>query len=520
MFNKILVANRGEIACRVMKTAKKLGVNTVSVFSDADRYSKHVQMSDEGYHIGGSTPLSSYLKMENVLNAALKSGAQGIHPGYGFLSENPTFTDMCEQAGVKFIGPPSSAMIQMASKSQSKDIMIAANVPVTPGYHGKNQDPAYLLEQAKQIKFPIMIKAVMGGGGKGMKISRSESDFYEQLESAKREAKNAFNDEVVLLEKYIERPKHYEIQVFGDQYGNYVYLFERDCSIQRRHHKIIEEAPSAITPEQRHDMGTKACAAARAVGYVNAGTVEFLYDCDTKNFYFMEMNTRLQVEHPITEEITGVDLVEWQLKVACGEPLPLTQDQLKIRGHAIEARVYSEDPFTFLPGRGTVDYYREPAFARVDSGVQKGTDVGIFYDPMISKLIVWGEDRNIAVQKMRKAIAEYKIGGLVTNLPFLKRVIDHPEFSEFDYDLQFIAKHQDNLIPKEMVVGENQLVSSIFLFANYNNVAESQKLPNDFTNFRVNNNVTKHFNIDVTYAYSTHEALIKVKFKILKNIYF
>lgn len=511
MFNKILVANRGEIACRVMKTAQKLGVSTVSVFSDADRLSKHVQLSDEGYHIGGSTPLESYLKMENVLDAALKSGAQGIHPGYGFLSENPTFTDMCEQAGVKFIGPPSSAMIKMASKSESKDIMIAAGVPCTPGYHGENQDPEFLLEQAKNIKFPVMIKAVMGGGGKGMKISRSEKDFFEQLESAKREARNAFDDEEVLIEKYIERPKHYEIQVFGDQHGNYVYLFERDCSIQRRHQKIIEEAPSAISPEQRHDMGTKACEAARAVGYVNAGTVEFLYDCDTKDFYFMEMNTRLQVEHPVSEEITGVDLVEWQLKVASGEPLPMTQDQLKINGHAIEARVYSEDPFTFLPGRGTVNFYREPDFARVDSGVEQGTDVGIFYDPMISKLIVWGEDRNIAVQKMRKAISEYKIGGLVTNLPFLKRVIDHPDFAEFDYDLQFIDQYQEALIPEKMIVGENQLLSAIFLFANFNNVAESQNLPKDFVNFRVNHNITKSFKIDVNYAHSTSEAYITVR---------
>ena len=511
MFKKILIANRGEIACRVMRTANKLGVSTVSVFSDADRSSKHVAQSDEGYHIGGNTPLQSYLRMENVLDAALRSGAQGIHPGYGFLSENPTFADMCEQAQIKFIGPPSSAMRRMASKSESKDIMIAAGVPVTPGYHGANQDPQYLLEQAKKIQFPVMIKAVMGGGGKGMKISRSEHDFIEQLESAKREGRNAFNDDVVLIEKYIERPKHYEIQVFGDQYGNYVYLFERDCSIQRRHQKIIEEAPSAITPEQRHDMGTKACAAARAVGYVNAGTVEFLYDCDTKNFYFMEMNTRLQVEHPISEEITGVDLVEWQLKVASGEPLPLNQSQLRINGHAIEARVYSEDPFTFLPGKGTVDYYREPSFARVDSGVQKGTDVGIFYDPMISKLIVWGEDRNIALQKMRKAIAEYKIGGLVTNLPLLKRIVDNQDFSKFDYDLQFISKFQDELIPKKITAGENQLISSIFLFSNYNNVESSRALPNEFANFRVNHSVKKHFDIDVTYAYSTSEAIINVR---------
>lgn len=507
MFNKILIANRGEIACRVMKTASKLGVSTVSVFSDADRYSKHVKMSDEGYHIGGSTPLESYLQQERVLEAALKSGAEGIHPGYGFLSENPNFSDMCEREGVKFIGPPSSAMIQMASKSDSKDIMIAAGVPVTPGYHGDNQDPDFLLEKAKEIKFPVMIKAVMGGGGKGMKISWSEKDFMAQLESAKRESAKSFSDDRVLIERYVQRPKHYEIQVFGDSHGNYVYLFERDCSIQRRHQKIIEEAPSSVTEEQRRDMGQKAVDAARAVGYVNAGTVEFLYDLDSEEFFFMEMNTRLQVEHPISEEITGVDLVEWQLKVASGQTLPLSQDELKINGHALEARVYSEDPFTFLPGRGTVDYYSEPKWARVDSGVEQGSDVGIFYDPMISKLIVWGEDRTIATQKLRKALSEYKIGGLVTNLPFLKRVVDHSRFEDYSYDLSFIEENQDVLIPKEVLIQDLNLATACYLTAFFTDV---QTFPSDLANFRVNHSLAKSFSLNIDYAYSQHESILRV----------
>lgn len=508
MFNKILIANRGEIACRVMRTAKRLGVSTVSVFSDADRYSKHVKLSDEGYHIGGPTPLESYLQMERVLEAALVSGAEGIHPGYGFLSENPTFSDMCEKAGVKFIGPPSKAMIQMASKSDSKDIMIAAGVPVTPGYHGANQDPKFLLEKAKEIKFPVMIKAVMGGGGKGMKISWSEKDFMDQLESAKRESAKSFSDDRVLIERYVQRPKHYEIQVVGDSHGNYAYLFERDCSIQRRHQKIIEEAPSSITEEQRRDMGRKAVDAARAVGYVNAGTVEFLYDLDSKEFFFMEMNTRLQVEHPITEEITGVDLVEWQLKIASGQELPLKQEDLRINGHALEARVYSEDPFTFLPGRGTVDYYSEPQWARVDSGVELGSDVGIYYDPMISKLIVWGEDRTIATQKLRRALSEYKIGGLVTNLPFLKRLVDHKKFEDYSYDLKFIEENTEDLIPTDVQIPDLNLAVACYLSAFYKN---TEAFPSTLTNFRVNHSLTKHFNLNIDYAYSQNESILDVK---------
>lgn len=441
-------------------------METVAVFSDADRHSRHVNLSDEAYHIGAPPPLESYLSMDKIINAALKSGSQGIHPGYGFLSENPTFSDMCKSAKIKFIGPPASAMEKMASKSDSKDIMLKAGVPCTPGYHGENQDPQFLLNEAKKIKYPIIIKAVKGGGGKGMKICWNDKEFIENLDSAKREALKSFGDERVLLEKYVTRPRHYEIQVFGDNFGNYSYLFERDCSIQRRHQKVIEEAPSGLTPEQRAHMGKTAVEAARAVGYINAGTVEFLYDCDTKEFYFMEMNTRLQVEHPITEMITGQDLVEWQLRIASGERLPKLQHELSINGHAIEARVYSEDPFSFLPGKGIIDYYKEPEDARIDSGILKGSDVGIFYDPMISKLIVWGSDRRAAVQKIRKAISDYKIGGLVTNLPLLHRLTHHEIFEDFSYDLKFIEEQKKVLVPSDIAVGEDVLITAAYVMLN------------------------------------------------------
>ena len=390
--------------------------------------------------------------------------------------------------------------------------MLKANVPCTPGYHGDNQDPEYLLEEAKKIQFPVMIKAVMGGGGKGMKISRSADDFMEQLESAKRESRKSFSDDKVLIEKYITRPKHYEVQVVGDSFGNYAYLFERDCSIQRRHQKIIEEAPSALTPEQRKDMGEKAVAAAKAVGYVNAGTVEFLYDMDTKNFYFMEMNTRLQVEHPISEEITGVDLVEWQLKIASGQKLPKTQDQLKINGHALEARIYSEDPFTFLPGRGTIDFYSEPKDARVDSGVELGSGVGIYYDPMISKLIVHGEDRTIAVQKLKKALVEYNIGGLVTNIPFLKRVCDNKDFANFDYDLQFIEENFKELVPEGIQVDDWSLVAGLILSAFHEGTGNKNSLPSSLKNFRINHQITKKLKNEFSYSHSQNESRLTVKY--------
>ncbi len=514
MFKRILIANRGEIACRIIDTARKLGVETVAVYSDADKNSRHVAMSDQALHIGESPPLKSYLKMDRIVEAALKSGAQGVHPGYGFLSQNGRFADLCEANKVKFIGPPGHSMDKMGSKSESKDIMIKAGVPVTPGYHGSNQDPQFLLQEAHKIKFPVMIKAVMGGGGKGMKVAWNDKEFLENLESARREARDSFGDDRMLLEKYVQRPRHYEIQVFGDVHGNYVYLFERDCSIQRRHQKVIEEAPSGLTQEQRQRMGKIACDAARAVGYVNAGTVEFLYDCETKEFYFMEMNTRLQVEHPVTEMITGLDLVEWQLKIASGQRLPKLQDELRINGHSIEARVYSEDPFNFLPGGGRVDYYKEPANVRIDSGVLHGSEIGIHYDPMISKLIVWGQDRNIAVQKMRKAISEYKIGGLVTNLPLLKRLVDHPKFEDFSYDLKFIEEYSKDLIPKTITITDDTLIAAAFAAVNSLNdkvIALHQLVAqHPLFNFRVNHQFSNHFNLQITNAHSKWEVSVTV----------
>lgn len=515
MFKRILVANRGEIACRIVRTAKKLGVESVAVFSDADRHSKHVAMSDHAVHIGSAAPLESYLKMDNIVAAALKTGSQGIHPGYGFLSQNGRFADLCEEKKIKFIGPSGQAMDKMGSKSESKDIMIKAGVPVTPGYHGSNQDPDFLLQEARKIKYPVMIKAVMGGGGKGMKVAWNDKEFVENLQSAKREALKSFGDDRVLLEKFVTRPRHYEIQVFGDNFGNYAYLFERDCSIQRRHQKVIEEAPSGLTPAQRESMGKTACEAARAVGYVNAGTVEFLYDLDTKEFYFMEMNTRLQVEHPVTEMITGLDLVEWQLRIACGERLPKLQNELKINGHALEARVYSEDPFTFLPGRGTIEYYKEPENARVDSGVLLGSEVGIWYDPMISKLIVWGEDRQTAIGKLNKALGEYKIGGLVTNLPLLKRIVNQKDFKDFNYDLKFMEEYANDLIPTTITISNESLVAGVF--AALNSSGEGLAPENDLSNFRLNYNFSKNFNLEIRNAYSQSKALLGFKGKLTEN---
>lgn len=515
MFKRILVANRGEIACRIVRTAKKLGVESVAVFSDADRHSKHVTMSDHAVHIGSAAPLESYLKMDNIVAAALKTGSQGIHPGYGFLSQNGRFADLCEEKKIKFIGPSGQAMDKMGSKSESKDIMIKAGVPVTPGYHGSNQDPDFLLQEARKIKYPVMIKAVMGGGGKGMKVAWNDKEFVENLQSAKREALKSFGDDRVLLEKFVTRPRHYEIQVFGDNFGNYAYLFERDCSIQRRHQKVIEEAPSGLTPAQRESMGKTACEAARAVGYVNAGTVEFLYDLDTKEFYFMEMNTRLQVEHPVTEMITGLDLVEWQLRIACGERLPKLQHELKINGHALEARVYSEDPFTFLPGRGTIEYYREPENARVDSGVLLGSEVGIWYDPMISKLIVWGEDRQTAIGKLNKALGEYKIGGLVTNLPLLKRIVNQKDFKDFNYDLKFMEEYANDLIPTTITISNESLVAGVF--AALNSTGQGLTPENDLSNFRLNYNFSKNFNLEIRNAYSQSKALLGFKGKLVEN---
>ena len=450
MFDKILIANRGEIACRVIKTARRLGIRTVAVYSEADAGARHVALADEAYPIGPSPARQSYLVVEKIINAAKRSGAQAIHPGYGFLSENAGFAEACAQAGIVFIGPPPSAIRAMGSKSAAKALMESSGVPLVPGYHGADQDPAVLAAAAERIGYPVLIKASAGGGGKGMRIVESAAGFAAALASAKREASSSFGDDQVLVEKYLTKPRHIEIQVFADSHGNIVSLFERDCSIQRRHQKVVEEAPAPfMAPERRRSMGEAACAAARAIGYVGAGTVEFIAEGDA--FYFMEMNTRLQVEHPVTEAITGQDLVEWQLRVAAGGTLPLSQDQLSISGHAIEVRIYAEDPARdFLPSIGTLAHLRAPEegpHVRVDTGIRAGDTISVHYDPMIAKLIVWDQDRPAAVRRLRRALADYEIVGVTTNIGFLAAIAAHPAFAAAELDTGFIGRHGADLFP-------------------------------------------------------------------------
>ncbi|RHY49598.1 hypothetical protein DYB30_001231, partial [Aphanomyces astaci] len=412
MFSKILIANRGEIACRVQRTAKKLGVRTVAVYSDADANAQHVKMADEAYRLGPPPAAESYLLFDEILRIAKESGAQAIHPGYGFLSENAAFAKACATAGVEFIGPPVAAIEAMGSKSASKDIMIAAGVPVTPGYHGDDQSFERIKAESAKIGYPVLLKAVLGGGGKGMRIVDREEDLKDNMEACVREAKASFASTDILVEKYLRRPRHVELQIFGDKHGNVVHLFERDCSVQRRHQKVLEEAPAPhMSDALRKKMGDAAVAAAKAVGYVGAGTVEFLLDED-ESFYFMEMNTRLQVEHPVTEFITKQDLVELQLKVAAGQALPVRQDDLRIHGHAIEARIYAENPYNnFLPGSGTLHHLRLPPLTdsvRVDTGILQGDAVSIFYDPMIAKLVVHAPTRKEAIQGLVQALGQYQ----------------------------------------------------------------------------------------------------------------
>lgn len=458
MFTKILIANRGEIACRVIKTARQMGILTVAVYSDADANSLHVSMADEAIYLGPSPSRESYLLSEKVIAAALKTGAQAIHPGYGFLSENSDFCKMCSANNIIFIGPPVAAIEAMGSKSAAKSIMEKANVPLVPGYHGDNQSRDIIKEAADKMGYPVLLKATAGGGGKGMRQVWSEAEFDEALAGAKRESLSSFGDDSMLVEKYLTQPRHVEIQVFCDNFGNCVYLFERDCSVQRRHQKVIEEAPApGMTEELRQKMGEAAIKSAQAIGYQGAGTVEFLLDIDG-SFYFMEMNTRLQVEHPVTEMITGQDLVEWQLRVASGEPLPLQQDQLKIHGHAFEARIYAEDPNNdFLPATGILNYLLPPEedeHVRVDTGVCQGDEVSVFYDPMIAKLIVWGENRDKALQRLAKALIEYRIKGVTTNIDFLYNLATAKPFKEADLDTGFIEKHH-RLIFKDNELNEN-----------------------------------------------------------------
>jgi 3-methylcrotonyl-CoA carboxylase alpha subunit len=463
MFKKILIANRGEIACRVAATARRMAIQSVAVYSDADAGAKHVGFCDEAIHIGGSAPKDSYLRWERIIEAAKATGAEAIHPGYGFLSENEEFAQACADAGLVFIGPPASAIKAMGLKAESKQLMEKAGVPLVPGYHGSDQDPALLKREADRIGYPVLIKASAGGGGKGMRAVEKTEDFEAALASCKREAINSFGDDAVLVEKYAQRPRHIEIQVFGDTHGNYVYLFERDCSVQRRHQKVLEEAPApGMTEAMRKQMGEAAVAAARAVNYVGAGTVEFIVEQradGSMNFFFMEMNTRLQVEHPVTEAITGLDLVEWQLRVASGEKLPLAQDQLRITGHAIEARICAETPDNnFLPATGTLNVYKKPVHTafergqvRVDDGVREGDAISPYYDSMVAKLIVHGATRAEALARLDDALAQTRIVGLSTNVQFLRYVVRSPSFANANLDTALIQREEAVLFKQEPV---------------------------------------------------------------------
>ncbi|CAG0913284.1 unnamed protein product [Notodromas monacha] len=527
---KILIANRGEIACRVMQTAKRMGIKTVAVYSDADRDSMHVQMADEAFHIGPPPALQSYLRQNSILDVAKRSGAQAIHPGYGFLSENATFADLCQQEGIVFIGPPPSAIRDMGIKSlplskvsghfkdvwadfisdpqmretpfeissKAKAIMIAANVPVVPGYHGDGQSLEELRLEADKIGFPVMIKAVLGGGGKGMRIAKTGDDFDEAVESARREAKQAFNDDALLLERYVQRPRHVEVQVFADAHGNAVYLFERDCSVQRRHQKVIEEAPGpGLTPEDRKAIGEAAVRAALAVGYRGAGTVEFIMIPETREFFFMEMNTRLQVEHPVSEMITGTDLVEWQIRVAGNETLPLAQEDIKLNGHAFEARIYAEDTdANFMPAPGKLEHLDVSGIARlfggdvgpnsvrVETGVREKDEVSIYYDPMIAKLVTWGPDRQTALAKLTQSLAEFHVAGLPTNVNFLLRLAKHEAFKAGDVSTYFIDEHKDDVLPAKPTAPLTAVVKGvvgIFLRVAAEEVEKSRRSEDKFS---------------------------------------
>ncbi|WP_299078463.1 acetyl/propionyl/methylcrotonyl-CoA carboxylase subunit alpha [uncultured Paraglaciecola sp.] len=471
MFTKLLIANRGEISCRIIKTAKRMGVLTVALYSDADQQALHVKMADEAVYVGPSPSKDSYLQGEKIIQIALQVGADAVHPGYGFLSENANFANLCKQNNIVFVGPPVAAIEAMGSKSAAKNIMEKANVPLVPGYHGDDQSEAGLKSHADKMGYPVLLKAAAGGGGKGMRQVWSSEEFNDALAAAKREAMSSFNDDLMLVEKYLTQPRHVEIQVFCDNFGDGVYLFERDCSVQRRHQKVIEEAPAfGMSKELRAQMGEAALKAAKAINYAGAGTVEFLLDSDGQ-FYFMEMNTRLQVEHPVTEMITGQDLVEWQLRVANNETLPMAQDALGIHGHAFEARIYAEDPNNdFLPATGTLSLLQPPVesqHVRVDTGVVQGDDVSVFYDPMIAKLIVWDENREKALARLTKALTEYHIDGVVTNIEFLYNLANSEPFKNEQIDTGFIEKNQELLQLNEAQDVQTLLpVAALYLMLN------------------------------------------------------
>jgi 3-methylcrotonyl-CoA carboxylase alpha subunit len=453
----LLIANRGEIAVRIVRTARRMGLRTIAVFSDADAGALHVRVADEAHRIGPAPARESYLNAEAILAAARDSGADAVHPGYGFLSENADFAEACLAADIAWIGPPPAAIRAMGSKSEAKALMQAAGVPVVPGYHGADQSPARLAREAEAIGYPVLIKASAGGGGRGMRIVERPDALAEALASAQREAKASFGDDRLLIERYLARPRHIEMQVFADAYGNTIHLLERDCSIQRRHQKVIEEAPApGLDPAQRAAMGRAAVEAARAVGYVGAGTVEFIAEDD--HFFFMEMNTRLQVEHPVTEAVTGLDLVEWQIRVARGEPLPLGQDDVRARGHAIEARLYAEDPARgFLPQAGRIEHLVLPDDVRVDAGVESGDRIPLEYDPMIAKIVAHGADRTEAILRLSRALAATELVGPVTNRAFLAAIVGHPAFAAADLDTGFVARHEAELLPPAAPADETML---------------------------------------------------------------
>ncbi|MBI3898936.1 MAG: acetyl/propionyl/methylcrotonyl-CoA carboxylase subunit alpha [Gammaproteobacteria bacterium] len=478
MFRKLLIANRGEIACRIIKTARRLGVQTAAVYSQADANARHVRLANEAVMIGPAPARESYLDIERVLDAVAKTGAQAVHPGYGFLSENEDFAEACAHAGVIFVGPPAAAIRAMGNKSVAKALMEKAGVPLVPGYHGDDQDVASLKAEAKKIGYPVLIKAAAGGGGKGMRIVEKAADFADALASCQRESASSFGDDRVLIEKYLQRPRHIEVQVFADNQGHCLHLFDRDCSVQRRHQKVLEEAPApGLTNERRRQMGEAAVAAAHAVGYCGAGTVEFIVEPNGQ-FYFMEMNTRLQVEHPVTEMITNLDLVEWQLRVAAAEPLPLTQEQLTIRGHAIEARIYAEDPAKgFLPSTGKLLHLTAPdesPHVRIDTGVELGDEITPYYDPMIAKLIVWDTDREQARQRLLQALAQYRVAGVANNVEFLARIAACSAFANADLDTGLIERERAFLFPSEVVPLDAYLLAALATLLRENQRARVQ----------------------------------------------
>ncbi|MGE6651144.1 biotin carboxylase N-terminal domain-containing protein [Shewanella colwelliana] len=492
MFTKLLIANRGEIACRIIKTANAMGVKTVALYSDADKDARHVAMADESFYLGGSAPSESYLKGELILDIAKRSGAQAVHPGYGFLSENAGFARQCEQAGIAFVGPGADAIDAMGSKSAAKIIMEKANVPLVPGYHGDDQSDETLLKASTEIGFPQLIKAAYGGGGKGMRIVESEKEALEAINSARREAASSFGNDKLLIERYLRQPRHVEVQVFADTQGNCIYLSDRDCSIQRRHQKVVEEAPApGLSDSLRRAMGEAAVAAAKAIDYVGAGTVEFLLDThatdEASSFYFMEMNTRLQVEHPVTEMVTGQDLVKWQLMVASGSELPLRQDEVRIHGHSFEVRIYAEDPQNeFLPASGKLNFLREPEqnrYVRIDSGIRENDVISNFYDPMIAKLIVWDESRPRALQRLVHALESYQISGLKHNIEFLANIAEHRAFSDADFSTDFIDRYGETLIGADLD-GDNsgEQNSALALAALYHLSAQKEQAKLTATN--------------------------------------